>query len=249
VALPVFAIAGGVKLARGGAALVERAPVFCACVLLAAPYAHFAFSRADLPHLAQASFPLLVGLLTWPFAAGNARRAALVIGSAVAAATAFVLLPVQPGWMARAPEWVGARVGADTLRLDPATAAQLAAASAAVATHAPGKRQVFVAPLWVGLYPALDLAAPHWELFGLFPRDEAFQRGEIARLQAADIRLALLQDQPVDGRDELRYANTHALTWRYVDANFARAPAVPGVPALQVFVRGPDAAPWREPSP
>src|SRR6185503_18395537 len=71
-------------------------PVLAASAFLSLPYAHFAYSRADVGHLAQGIFPLIVGCLVllssvrprfkWPLAL-------VLCGASVA-----TMLSVLPGW-------------------------------------------------------------------------------------------------------------------------------------------------------
>jgi len=238
VALLAFPLAGAWRVLRDGATLAARAPVFVACVLLALPYAHFAFSRADLPHLAQGIFPLLLGVLAWPRTdTPRARGSRVAVLALAVAATALVALPQHPGWRARDPRWVAAQVGADTLRVEPGAAAALATARTWLGDLPRGSRAALVAPTWVAVYPALGLAAPNWEIYPLFPRDTAFQQAEIARLEAAGVRVALIEDRSLDGDESLRWSRTHDRVHAWLESNFERADPGPGRGRLEVFVR------------
>lgn len=54
------------------------------------------------------------------------------------------------------------------------------------------------------------------------PRSEEFQRNEIEEIKKANPGFALVFDMAMDGREELRYSNSHRLIDEYIRANFER---------------------------
>jgi len=219
VALPAFILAGGWRLWRLGREERIAHAGFAACVLLALPYAHFAFSRADLSHMANGVAPMLLGVLAWPRVAPTALRVAAV---ALALATALVVVPRHPLPDALAQGgWVERVVGHDVMHMPPIQAADLDNRRRQVPAAGPGAdRDVLIAPYGAGMYAALDRRSPTWEVYALQQRTPAFEEAEIARMQAAGVRLALVQDYALDGRDDLRYRNTHPRIQQWLDREF-----------------------------
>jgi hypothetical protein len=196
------------------------APV-TASAFLALPYAHFAYSRADMNHLAQSIFPFLIGILSflmkrpgwvqWPSAA------------LLTAASLLVSLPHHPGWQSRMNEpWIEAKVLTDTLIMNPDTAEDLALLQKLADDFAPGDRGFIAAPFWPGAYAVLGRKAPMWEIYALFSASETFQRAEIERIERANPGFAIILDVPLDGRDELRFRHTHPLIDAYIRENFEK---------------------------
>jgi hypothetical protein len=140
--------------------------------------------------------------------------------------------------MQAGPKWMTARVGDDTLRVDPQSARKLAFALDLIGPEPAGSSRVFVAPLWTGVYPALRLRSPTWETYALFPRGADFEATEIERLRAADVRLAILQDIPAGGRDELRFTLTHPRIVEYLDSTLVRRD-VPKAPKGTIVLEAP----------
>ncbi len=73
-----------------------------------------------------------------------------------------------------------------------------------------------------------------WEIYALFPRTEAFEKKEIERIKASDPGFAFIFDLSLDGREELRFKNTHPLTYWFIVENFDRLDLTQN-PAYQVF--------------
>ena len=55
-----------------------------------------------------------------------------------------------------------------------------------------------------------------WEIYPIKPHNQLFQKKEIQRIEEANPGFALIIDIPLDGRDELRYRNTHPLIEKYI---------------------------------
>src|SRR5690606_22424156 len=91
------------------------------------------------------------------------------------------------------------------------------------------------APFWPGAYALLERKSPMWAVYALWPRDAAFQKREIDRIKASQPAFALIFDIPLDGRDELRFANTHPIIYQYIVDNFDRQPHEYGSP-YQLFL-------------
>ncbi|HEV7877798.1 hypothetical protein [Bradyrhizobium sp.] len=194
------------------------APEFVACSVLALPYAHFAFSRADVSHLAQAIFPFLIGAFVlvkaWP------RKARLIAALVMASASLVIMLPLHPGWECRINRCATADVSGSVLTFDLDTANSLTILNRAVELYAPNGRSFLAAPMWPGAYPVFKRKSPTWETYALFPRNSEFERQEIERIKLAKPGFVVIVNIPLDGRDERRFRNTHPLIERFVRDNF-----------------------------
>lgn len=243
VLLPLFCIAGlavvlnGLRRGRGIAH-----PGFAACVATAVPYLNVAFSRADVSHLAQAICPVLIGLLLFP-ASGVARSMhrwfalpLLVIASLP------VVLPMHSWYRSKVQsDWRVVDVRGDRLRMSGAEAAGIDTVELLAHRYMPAGGTLLAAPVWPGAYALLGVKSSVWEIYPLFPRGDDFQNQEIARLQRARPALVLINNIGVDGRDDLRYVNTHGRIWNYVHANYQQVPTPPGMSELLVYIPKPTA--------
>lgn len=196
---------------------------FVSASFLALPYAHFALSRADVGHLAQGIFPVLIGCLA--LLGSAAARVKWPLAMALCAASLLVMLPVHPGWECRGRDrCVDVEISGSGLRIDRGTADQIALVRELADRYAPTGQPFIAMPFQVSAYPLLQRRSPMWEIYPLFPRSEMFEREEIQRIKAAKPAFAIIQDVPLDNREELRFRNSHPLTYRYIVENFESVP-------------------------
>jgi hypothetical protein len=219
IAIPAFGVCGILWAIRQALRRRPVPPEFVACSVLALPYAHYAFSRADVSHLAQGIFPFLIGLFVllnnWP---NKARR---IVALVMAGASLMVMLPLHPGWECRVSQsCIAADAAGDLLKVDPNMARILAMLKETVDQYAPNGRSFVATPLWPGAYALHKRKSPMWEIYALFPQQNDFQQREIERIKAAKPGFVLVLDIPVDGRDDLRFSNTHALVEQFIRDNF-----------------------------
>lgn len=80
----------------------------------------------------------------------------------------------------------------------------------------------------------LNRRSPMWEIYALFSRSEAFEKKEIERIKALKPGFVLVFDFPLDGRDELRFSETHPLTHQYIMSNFEPV-SISQNPAYKIF--------------
>ncbi|CAN7173096.1 hypothetical protein LJR039_000274 [Pseudorhodoferax sp. LjRoot39] len=208
-------------------------PALAASAFIALPYAHYAFSRADVGHLAHGVFPLLVGSLVllasappkikWPFTL------------ALCGASFWVMHVFHPGWQCLASkQCVEVEIAGKNLQVDQGTAREIALLRQLEIQFAPNGQAFIATPFWPGAYALLERKSPTWEIYALFSRPEIFEQQEINRIKAAQPGFALILDIPLDGRDELRFKNTHPLTNKYIIDNFYPAPISAG-PEYRIY--------------
>jgi len=196
-------------------------PVVVATAFIALPYSHYAYSRADMEHLALGIPPLIMGIfallanqsgwIKWSFAT-------LLCGVSI-----FMLLPNHPGYYCKLDHLcVEAKVAEDSMLIDIDTAGNLAGILQFAEQFAPDDRTFLVAPSVPGIYAALGRKAPMWEIYALFPRNLAFQQSEIERIKAAKPGFALIINLPFDDREDLRFSKTHPLVYKYILDNYER---------------------------
>jgi hypothetical protein len=235
LALPLFSVAGLIRLFRLKTQEISSLHyVFAAAVIAAVPYTHYAFSRADPTHLTHSVFPMLIGLICWPTASIKTRRWLVLVLLVV---SVVAMLPLMPRVEAlRNGNWQRVTVGADTLVVPPDTAGAVRFLQFIDQQFVPKDKTLLVAPLWPSAYPLLGKVAPVWDLYGLFHRDRQFEEAEIRRLQQAPVAAAVILDGALDGRDDLRFKNTHPLMQRYLETHFREVPSASPAPSLHVYV-------------
>ncbi|PRC93559.1 hypothetical protein [Solimicrobium silvestre] len=196
---------------------------FVATSFLALPYAQFAYSRADVSHLAQGIFPFLIGGLVLLSSQPSKIKWSITIMFCIG--SVWILLAYQPDWQCiENKQCVEIKISNNKLEVDPSTANDVALLRKLVNQYAPNNESFIAAPFWPGAYALLDRKSPMWEIYALFPRSQAFEQTEIERIKKTNPRFAIVLDIPLDGHNELRFKNTHPLIHQYIVDNFDLIP-------------------------
>jgi hypothetical protein len=215
----IFGVVGMVWIIRNKLQQKTMQPILVAAILLSLPYAHYAFSRPDLEHLAPGIPPLLIGIFIWLLNRGVSTR---WIGVVIfCGASVWSIFPAYPAWGCYSTQQcVEAEVMGDFLYIDRGTANVLASLNALVTRFKATDRTFISVPFSPGSYAALGKKSPMWEIYALFARNEDFQNAEITRIKLSNPSFAVVYDLPLDGREEMRFRNTHILINQYIHDNF-----------------------------
>jgi hypothetical protein len=135
---------------------------------------------------------------------------------------------MHPGWQCYASkQCVDIEVSHNKLQVDPDSASTVGLFRKLAGEYAPEGESFIVTPLWPTAYPLLDRKSPVWEIYALFPRTPVFELKEVERIKEAKPRFVFVLDVPLDGREELRFKNTHPIIYQYILDNFELLPDSP----------------------
>lgn len=209
-------------------------PALVGAACLGLPYAHYAYSRADIIHLAHGVFPMLLGCLA--VLAGREGKRKWLPALVLCVASAYVMAgEYRFVYATRAKGWTDIEIGGDRLTVEADTAREVAMVRDLVARYVPPGKQFITMPMWPGAYSVLGQRSPVWEIYGLIPHSAAFERKHIARLEPDRIGLILIYDRALDGQESMRFRNTHPLTYRFILDHFRRLPDSPD-PRYELYV-------------
>jgi len=197
-------------------------PLLVASCLVGVFYAHHAGSRSDLAHLCQVMQPFLLGLFAVIFGLQNSMLSAVLI-AALAVVGYFTTRTINPliRKIENPEQFIKYDVNGDKLWLPQNQVHLLTHLKNAVEKHLHPDDSILIAPFTPGLYPILRKETPVRSDYLLHPEPTSFQNELIQDLEANHVNWALIQDHPLDGRDELRFKNTHAVLWDYLSAHFS----------------------------
>lgn len=188
--------------------LIDKNPLLVACSAASLSYTHYALSRADAGHLALGIFPMLLGL-----AAVSKKFLPLTL-PALLVASWFSIARYNPIFFA------GDQISPKTLGSEVIHTSAESCSLIDLFYSLSGERKVFFAPHWPAAYAILRKHSPTWEIYFLFKRPPDIEQKELDRFKTEPPSVAVLRDIPLDGREELRFQNTHRLLWQYIIENY-----------------------------
>jgi hypothetical protein len=164
----------------------------------------------------------------WPRAITAA--AVVLLLASITAATA---VPAQPLYQeATTHSFVPATIAGEKLLLRPRIANLVSWVERTATARIPDGAPILLAPAMPGLYPILHRRSPVWDVYPIWPAPGALDDRMLEELRDHHVNWAFIEDLAVDGRDELRFRQTHPRTWAYLTANFTLADTVdPARPA------------------
>jgi len=238
ILLPLFSgtvIAWAVASSRAALAGQE---VIVACAFVGAAGCHHAFSRADVEHLSQSMPPLLVGLVAllghWPLGWP-------VLAIFLGWGTMTTVLQVHPrlGRHRPADAVVRRRVNGSAVTLTPQDASIIHTVERAIAQCAGGAvdASIVAVPTLVWVYPVLGRSSPTYDTYCVYPATRDDQRTMVRQIEQGNVALVFVDNQPIDGRDDLRFARTHPEVWRFLERTFERMEVTGAPPDFHVRAR------------
>ncbi len=224
---------------------LQRKTVLIACVFVGLAFLDYTFSRASFAYMATTIQPALIGLIALPAAFNQRYKKVLTIG----AWTFILLVSRATAWTGKWSTYVGplkamvhakvveryhgdydlayreygfvrTDIGGDDLWIDTATAKTIDDVKNLVSQKLAPNEDVLIAPIWPGFYQILHKKSPVWEIYFLFPQPRGKQEEMIADLERKNVNWAIICNWPLDGRDDLRFSNTHAYMWQYLMEKF-----------------------------
>lgn len=210
-------------------------PSLVAAICLALPYAHYAFSRADVGHLALSIFPVMV--TSFLLLSDQARFTKWTLGFVLGGSSKLVMLPIHPGWSARHNvTWGEVVVVGSCLRVSPDVSEDLSLFIRLCDEFAPVDRPFLVTPYPPGAYAAMNRRSPAWEIYSVSERSEAFKNEEIRRIEEAAPGFILILDLPLDGREALRFRNTHWALDHFIRSRYKQLKDYDAHSKFEIFI-------------
>ena len=202
-------------------------------------YMHHAMSRADITHLAQASPPLIIGLVI--YLSAQAYGWAMIVGF-IAVSLWFIYRPQERfvRTMGSTDKLNTFEVEGNALRLSGAMVEYLSEVRDLVNAYSKAGEPVLFLPKLATLYPLLARRPAVYDIFCVYPATDEEQTTMISQLIAESPPLALIVNHAIDSRDELRFSNTHPKVWEYLNREFTKLDISGRLPDdHHVFIRPP----------
>jgi len=245
-ALALAFLAPWIVLPSGLAELVRarhepsRRSVAIAAGVIGAIGLHHVAVRADAPHLAQCSWPILLLALersrAWlGAAAGRIAWGAIALGSLLAALVFHPQLSRSRPGVER--NLVAHAVAGDEILLPAGQEHDLATLERLFSKHAPPDARVWIVNQPT-LYPVLGRVAPLWWLHPYFRATEAEQRELLDEIESRGVDWVIVVGEGGETEEERAFPQTHPLVWEYLLATFSVLSSDQLPAGLHVFRRG-----------
>ncbi|MGW9124960.1 hypothetical protein ACWGPW_08160 [Paenibacillus chitinolyticus] len=212
-----------------------------AAVFVGIPYAYVAFSRADIGHLAQGIPPLLLGICFWALEYFMHSRAKLIVFmTAMLIVSCLSVGRFQPLYqqIKAAPNpYEKLTLTNHDVWIDASSAHFIRAVEDIKQQYLKQGENLFIAPHTPALYPILNLKSPLWDIYLLFPETDDKQRKQIEELKEKNAALVILGDIALDGRNDMRFRNTHPILWQYLISHYQQISAEEMPPNYTVLRR------------
>lgn len=241
--MPIFFGTTILVIMLSGARVQSGNSILIASAVTGFFYQHHAFSRADMGHLAQVMPPLAIGLISIPNVLGIDRIKTVRISMIL-----FIIAGIFSGLWAHdyyhylkgkqaGHHFQEVGIGRDILLVSSDQARLMENMRQILETRPENVRDAFFAPHWPGMYPALNRKSPVWEIYFFYAATQKQQSRMISDMEKSDLRVVIVGDEAVDGRDECRFMITHPQVWDFITRNFQEVRNAGLPPGYHLFTR------------
>lgn len=236
VLLPAFAWPIVVWAALSPWSQIRAHAALVAAASLGAFTLHHAFSRADLYHLPQAMPPFVIGMIAL---AGHG-LGWIVLALILGAGTTVIVLAAHPRIerYRHRSAYVRCEIGGSPIWIIRASGMLIETLRSVAQDRLEPSEPLLAVPTLAELFPILSRRSAVYDTYCVYPANEREQTSMLRDIQDQGVRLAVVREAPLDGREELRFSRTHPLVWEHLITEF-EALDLEGIPDdLHVFYRG-----------
>ena len=190
------------------------------------PYVHYAYSRADGPHLAHSMPLLLVALLALPSLMRRGLDRAKVFAFValglflLSFAATLISNPILTRWMVDNQQATDVTIGKETLRLNPSAAALLKRLQRFAKTDMNQGESILILPSEPMLYEVVERFSPLHEIYFLWPQSVEAEQKSIGELEQKRVNWTLLKMEVMDNMPERSLPATHPILVSYLREHF-----------------------------
>ncbi len=233
--LPVFAWSVAIWVVISPWSEIQDHAALAAAAAFGAFNLHHAFSRADLFHLPQAMPALVLGV----FALAGHGLDFIVPALLLGAATAVVVISTHPRIERRRHRSDYARhdIAGSPVWIRRSSAEFVDRLSAIVKARLRPGDPLLAVPVLAELLPILDRRSAVYDTYCVYPANAQEQERMLRSIDEQHVRLAFVSEYGVDGRDDLRFPNSHPLVWARIESEFERLEVAELPPTFNVFYR------------
>lgn len=196
--------------------------VFFASVVGSVLYAHYAFSRPDLAHLALGIFPMLLGVISLPYLKSTRQH---FYAATLLLFCAFVVIgSAQPYFLSQLLSygWREAEITGHRLLLARDKIARVEAYRSILPQDGASRGSFLALPNYISIHAMYGEKMPVWEIYPLFKRGLIVQEAEVRRISKAMPNIIVLSDHALDHRDELKYSRLQPLAYEWINRNYEK---------------------------
>jgi len=208
---------------------LKKSSLLAASTFVGVMYMHYAFSRADIGHLALGIAPFLIALFTLPHSFNFARKKILCT---ILLTGLFIMTFLSSGAKSEyCRKAIGGSGGGEGVFIKSDVAGDQLWVRRKYANHIEVVKYInsqmvsadegfLIAPDWPFMYPVLQRESPLWDIYFLFPETEPRQKEIIETLKRKKVNWILLSNMPLDGREDRMFSSTHEILWEYFERNY-----------------------------
>jgi hypothetical protein len=230
--LPLFVVFAVIRLWLTGSDALKSQPLLISSAFVGMFYMHYAFSRADLGHLAHSIHPLILGLIAIPFSFQSPQRKRIVAGAAAITLglTVFAAVRGSPYFekytaKGSSLEFVSYDISGDRMWIRNSQAVFIHNVKQITERLVRRDEGILFAPHIPALYPIVGKMSPVWNSYFLVRETDEVQQKMIRDLGEKNVHWALVSNViAADDRNDLRFQNTHHLVWQYLLDEFEPVP-------------------------
>jgi hypothetical protein len=183
-------------------------------------YMHHMFARAGLGHLAQGIFPFFISLILFVHSFNKKFETAMFIF--ILLISLFSVGQSQPYYdkLFNNKKLVSYIVDGDKLWITKRQAKIINTIKKINKKFVKENEGLLIVPHWPVFYPILNRMCPIYNSYLLIAETKQNQLKMIQDLKNNRVNWVILGDYKFDGRDDLRFRNTHKLVFEYIQNNY-----------------------------